>query len=168
MATNIPPHNLNEIGKAILKVIDTPDCTNDDLIRLVPGPDFPTGGIINGREGIREAYRTGKGHIQVRAKAVVEHMRNGKEAIVVNEIPYQVNKSNLLEKIADLVRDKKIEGITRSCATNPTATGCGLSSNCKRDVPDRYRAQPALPAHDDADDLLGDHARSGQRRAETR
>ena len=112
MATSIPPHNLREIAAAIEKVIDDPECTNDDLIRLVPGPDFPTGGIINGREGIREAYRTGKGHLAVRARAVVEHMRSGKEAIVVTELPFQVNKANLLEKIADLVRDKRLEGIS--------------------------------------------------------
>ncbi len=111
MATNIPPHNLREVAEAIVRVIDDPECTNDDLMELVPGPDFPTGGIINGREGIRQAYRTGKGHIPVRAKAVAEHMRNGKEAIIITEIPFQVNKANLLEKIADLVRDKKIDGI---------------------------------------------------------
>lgn len=112
MATNMPPHNLREISAAILKVIEEPDCTNDDLIEIVSGPDFPTGGIINGREGIRQTYRTGRGHIQVRAKAVAEHMRNGKEAIIITEIPFQVNKSNLLEKIADLVRDKRIVGIS--------------------------------------------------------
>ncbi len=112
MATNIPPHNLGEISQAILRVIDDPECTNEDLIELVPGPDFPTGGIINGRAGIHKAYTTGRGHIPVRAKAVIEHTKNGKEAIVITEIPYQVNKSNLLEKIADLVRDKQIEGIS--------------------------------------------------------
>lgn len=112
MATSIPPHNLSEISQAILRVIDDPECTNEDLIELVPGPDFPTGGIINGREGIRKAYTTGKGHIPVRAKAVIERMKSGKEAVVITEIPYQVNKSNLLEKIADLVRDKRIEGIS--------------------------------------------------------
>jgi len=112
MATSIPPHNLREIIKAIELVIDDPECTNEDLIELVPGPDFPTGGIINGREGIRQAYCTGRGHIAVRAKVLVEHMRNGKEAIIVAELPFQVNKSNLLEKIADLVRDKKLDGIS--------------------------------------------------------
>ncbi len=112
MATNLPPHNLTEVAEAIVKVIDEPECTNEDIMELVPGPDFPTGGIINGREGIREAYRNGRGRILVRARAAIEHMANGKEAIVVNEIPYQVNKSNLLEKIADLVRDKIIEGIS--------------------------------------------------------
>jgi len=112
MATNVPPHNLNEVAEAIIRVIDDSECTNDDLMEIIPGPDFPTGGIINGREGIREAYRTGKGRLLVRARAGIEHMASGKEAIVVNEIPYQVNKSNLLEKIADLVRDKAIEGIS--------------------------------------------------------
>ncbi|MBU0985494.1 MAG: DNA gyrase subunit A [candidate division Zixibacteria bacterium] len=111
MATNAPPHNLREIGEALIRVIDDPDCTNDDLMEFVPGPDFPTGGIINGQAGIRELYRTGKGHISLRAKAMVEHMRN-KEAIIVTEIPFQVNKSNLLLKIADLVRDKRIDGIS--------------------------------------------------------
>ncbi|KAA3634502.1 MAG: DNA gyrase subunit A [Calditrichaeota bacterium] len=112
MATNIPPHNLREIAEAIITVINDPETTNDDLIDIVPGPDFPTGGIINGREGIRQAYKTGKGHISVRARAGVEQMKNNKEAIIITEIPFQVNKSNLIEKIADLVRDKKIEGIT--------------------------------------------------------
>jgi len=112
MATNIPPHNLREIAQAIVRIVDDPECTNEDLFELVTGPDFPTGGIINGREGIFKAYTTGKGHIPVRAKVIVERMKNGKEAIVITEIPYQVNKSNLLEKIADLVRDKKIEGIS--------------------------------------------------------
>jgi len=112
MATNIPPHNLSEIAEAIVRVIDDSECTNEDLIKIVPGPDFPTGGIINGREGIRQAYTTGKGHVYVRARAAIERMKNGKEAIIVSEIPFQVNKSNLLEKIADLVRDKKIDGIS--------------------------------------------------------
>ena len=112
MATNIPPHNLREIAEAIITVINDPETTNDDLIDIVPGPDFPTGGIINGREGIRQAYKTGKGHISVRARAGIEQMKNNKEAIIITEIPFQVNKSNLIEKIADLVRDKKIEGIT--------------------------------------------------------
>ncbi len=112
MATNVPPHNLREIAEAVVRVIEDRECTNADLIDIVPGPDFPTGGIINGRDGIRQAYETGKGHIPVRARAAVEKMKSGKEAIVVSEIPFQVNKANLLEKIADLVRDKKIEGIS--------------------------------------------------------
>jgi DNA gyrase subunit A len=112
MATSIPPHNLREVCQAIVRVIDDPECTNEDLLDIIPGPDFPTGGIINGREGIVSAYTTGRGHILVRAKVATENMANGKQAIIVSEIPYQVNKSNLLEKIADLVRDKHIEGIS--------------------------------------------------------
>ena len=112
MATNIAPHCLTEIAQAIVLVIDNDECTNEEIMELVPGPDFPTGGIINGREGIREAYRTGKGRVLVRARVAVEKMKSGKEAIIVTEIPYQVNKSNLLEKIADLVRGKQIEGIS--------------------------------------------------------
>ncbi len=134
MATSIPPHNLREIAQAILYVIDNEECTNADLIDLVPGPDFPTGGIINGREGIRQAYMTGKGHILVRAKALVEHMKNGKEAVVVTEIPYQVNKANLLEKIADLVRDKKVEGIS-DLRDESDRDGMRIVIELKRDVP---------------------------------
>ncbi|HOP07933.1 MAG TPA: DNA gyrase subunit A [candidate division Zixibacteria bacterium] len=111
MATSIPPHNLTEVAQAIEAVIDDPDLSNEELMELVPGPDFPTGGIINGREGIREAFTTGKGRLLVRARAAIERLKSGKEMIVVTEIPYQVNKANLLEKIADLVRDKAIEGI---------------------------------------------------------
>ncbi|MFQ5499004.1 MAG: DNA gyrase subunit A [Candidatus Zixiibacteriota bacterium] len=112
MATSIPPHNLNEIGGAILRLIDEPDCAQEELIKLVPGPDFPTGGIINGREGIYQAYTTGKGHIPVRARVATEKMTNGKEALIVSELPYQVNKANLVEKIADLVRDRRVDGIS--------------------------------------------------------
>lgn len=112
MATNMPPHNLGEVIDGLALLIDNPEITNDELMELVPGPDFPTGGIINGRAGIREAYRTGRGRLMVRAKAVVEIQKSGKEMIVVTEIPFQVNKSNLLERIAELVRDKHIEGIS--------------------------------------------------------
>ena len=112
MATNIPPHNLAEIVDGATALIDDTEITNDDLLNIIPGPDFPTGGIINGRSGIRQAYRTGKGRLMVRAKAMVEKQKNGKDCIVISEIPFQVNKSNLLEKIADLVRDKHIEGIS--------------------------------------------------------
>jgi DNA gyrase subunit A len=134
MATNLPPHNLKEIAQAVAKVIDNPDCTNDDLLRIVPGPDFPTGGIINGREGIRSAYRTGRGHIPVRAKVVSELMRNGKQAIVVTEIPYQVNKSTLLTKIADLVRDKVIEGIS-DLRDESDRDGMRIVIELKREMP---------------------------------
>jgi len=112
MATSIPPHNLTEICDAVTAIIDDPEVDNKTLMQFVPGPDFPTGGIIYGREGIREAYRTGRGRITLRARAASEKMKNGKEAIVITEIPYQVNKSALIMKIADLVRDKKISGIS--------------------------------------------------------
>jgi len=113
MATKIPPHNLGEIIDALIAVIDRPQLTFEELLQLVPGPDFPTAAYILGREGTREAYRTGRGIIQMRAKALVEqNSRTGRESIVVNEIPFQVNKARLIEKIADLVKEKKIEGIS--------------------------------------------------------
>ncbi|MGB1254441.1 MAG: DNA gyrase subunit A [Thiolinea sp.] len=113
MATNIPPHNLGEVVDACLAMIDKPDMELEELMEILPGPDFPTAGIINGARGIREAYRTGKGRIYVRARAEVEvNEKTGKETIIVHELPYQVNKARLMEKIAELVKDKKIEGIS--------------------------------------------------------
>ena len=112
MATNIPPHNLKEITEAVMFVIDNPGCDPKDLLKKVKGPDFPTGGIIRGTEGIKNAYTTGRGLLKVHAKAFIEEQKNGKEAIIIKELPYQVNKANLVEAIADLVTDKKIDGIT--------------------------------------------------------
>ena len=113
MATNIPPHNLREVVKACIALIDNPGLGIDELMEIVPGPDFPTGGIINGRAGILQAYRTGRGRIYVRAKAEVEvDEKTNRETIIVHEIPYQVNKARLIEKIADLVKEKKVEGIS--------------------------------------------------------
>ena len=112
MATNIPPHNLREIADAIDFVIDNPDCEVKDLLKKVKGPDFPTGGIIRGTEGIKNAYTTGRGLIRINARAFIEVEKNGKEAIIIKEIPYLVNKSNLIESIADLIQAKKIDGIT--------------------------------------------------------
>ncbi|HEX7788061.1 MAG TPA: DNA gyrase subunit A [Methylomirabilota bacterium] len=112
MATNIPPHNLREVVDGLIKVIDNPDVTIEELMTMIPGPDFPTRGYIYGRAGIREAYTTGRGIITLRAKAHVEKMRGGREAIIVTELPYQVNKATLIEKIGELIRDKKIEGIS--------------------------------------------------------
>ena len=112
MATNIPPHNLNETVSATLALIHNPELTVDELMEHIPGPDFPTGGIINGRAGIVQAYRTGRGRIYVRAKAEVEvDEKTSRETIVINELPFQVNKARLIEKIAELHKDKKIEGI---------------------------------------------------------
>lgn len=112
MATNIPPHNLKEVTEAIIFVIDNPSCDPKDLLKKVKGPDFPTGGIIRGMEGIKNAYTTGRGLLKVHAKAVIEEQKNGKEAIIIKELPYQVNKANLIESIADLIQEKKIDGIT--------------------------------------------------------
>ena len=112
MATNIPPHNLREVIDALVYLIDHPHCEDQEILKLISGPDFPTGGLIMGREGIRTAYRTGRGIIKIRAQTQIEHLENGKSRIVVTELPYQVNKAKTIEKIAELVRSKKIEGIT--------------------------------------------------------
>jgi len=112
MATNIPPHQLNEVIDGCIALIDNADITIDELMDHIPGPDFPTAGIINGSAGIREAYHTGRGRIYMRARTEIEEYDSGKQAIIVTELPYQVNKARLLEKIAELVKEKKIEGIT--------------------------------------------------------
>ncbi|MFP4333845.1 MAG: DNA gyrase subunit A [Wenzhouxiangella sp.] len=112
MATNIPPHNLGEVISALLALVENPDLTIDEVMSHLPGPDFPTAGIINGADGIDEAYRTGRGRIYLRARSHVETEDNGRNRIVVTELPYQVNKARLLEKIAELVKAKKIEGIS--------------------------------------------------------
>ena len=113
MATKIPPHNLGEVIDALVTILDNPKLTFDELVEIIPGPDFPTAGFILGREGVKEAYRTGRGIIQMRAKAMVEqNSRTGRESIVVTEIPFQVNKARLIERIAELVKEKKIDGIS--------------------------------------------------------
>ncbi|CAA6812994.1 MAG: DNA gyrase subunit A (EC [uncultured Sulfurovum sp.] len=111
MATNIPPHRMDELIEALLHILDNPSCADEELLTIVKGPDFPTGGIIFGKKGITDAYTTGRGRIKVRAKTHIEEKKN-KEVIVVDELPYQVNKSRLIENIAHLVRDKQIEGIS--------------------------------------------------------
>ena len=112
MATNIPPHNLGEVIDGVLALMDKPDITLDELLEHIPGPDFPTGGSILGRAGIRAAYATGRGSIIMRAKVAVEELRKDREALIVNEIPYQVNKATLIERMAELVREKRVEGIS--------------------------------------------------------
>jgi len=112
MATNIPPHNLTEVINGIVAVIDDPNITIDELMKYIKGPDFPTEGIIVGKSGIRSAYTTGRGKITVRSRVEIEEMGNNRQRIVVTELPYQVNKARLIEKIAELVKDKKIEGIS--------------------------------------------------------
>ena len=113
MATNIPPHNLTEVVNGCLALIQNPEITVDELMEHIPGPDFPTAGIINGRGGIIQAYRTGRGRIQLRSRCEIESdEKSGKDTIIITEIPYQVNRARLIEKIAELVKDKKIEGIS--------------------------------------------------------
>ncbi len=112
MATNIPPHNLVEVCNAIMHLIDNPEATTEDLSRIVRGPDFPTGGIIHGREGIRNTYANGRGRIVVRARTHIEEAEHGRVSIIVTELPYQINKADLVKKIAEMARDKKIDGIS--------------------------------------------------------
>ena len=113
MATNIPPHNLNEVVTGCLALLDNEDITVEELMEFIPGPDFPTAGIINGRAGILQAYRTGRGRIYVRSRAeVITNEKTNKDTIIITELPYMVNKARLIEKIAELVKEKKIEGIS--------------------------------------------------------
>ena len=112
MATNIPPHNLTEVINASINLINNPKTSIDEIIKDISGPDFPTGGIIDGKAGIYEAYKTGRGIIHIRSKTSIEEDKNGKQSLIIHEIPYMVNKARMLEKIAELVKDKKIEGIT--------------------------------------------------------
>ncbi|MBB4826934.1 DNA gyrase subunit A [Sporosarcina luteola] len=133
MATNIPPHHLGETIDGVLALADNPAITTDELMEIIPGPDFPTGGIIMGRSGIRRAYETGRGSIIIRGKVEIEQQSNGKETIIVTEIPYQVNKAKLIEKIAELVRDKKIEGITH-LADESDRTGMRIVIEVRRDA----------------------------------
>ena len=149
MATNIPPHNLGEVIDGTMALIDDPTLTTEQLMEYIPGPDFPTGGIILGRAGIRSAYETGRGSIVMRGKVTTEAVRREREALVVHEIPFQVNKATMIEKIAEMVRDKRIEGIADirdesdrdgmrvvielSATPWPTwcSTSCGASPPCR-------------------------------------
>ncbi len=133
MATNIPPHNLNETIDALCCLIDNPDATVDELMEHIPGPDFPTGGVIMGRSGIASAYHTGRGRIVVRAKAEIEQLPQNKSRIIVTEIPYQVNKARLVERIAELIHDKKIEGIA-DLRDETDRTGMRIVIDLKKDV----------------------------------
>ncbi len=133
MATNIPPHHLGETIDAVLALADNPEITTEELMEIVPGPDFPTGGIILGRSGIRRAYETGRGSIIIRGKVEIEQESNGKETIIVKELPYQVNKARLIEKIAEFVRDKKIEGISH-LADESDRNGMRIVIEVRRDA----------------------------------
>ncbi|ASA54362.1 DNA topoisomerase (ATP-hydrolyzing) subunit A [Vibrio gazogenes] len=133
MATNIPPHNLGEVIDGCLAFIDNEDITIDELLEYIPGPDFPTAAMISGRKGIIDAYKTGRGKIYLRSKADIESDKNGRETIVVTEIPYQVNKARLIEKIAELVKDKKVEGIS-ALRDESDKDGMRIVIECKRDA----------------------------------
>ena len=133
MATNIPPHNLVEVIDALKVLMDNADATTADLMEALPGPDFPTGGLVMGKSGIRRAYETGKGKIIIRAKVHIEEMKNGKERIVVTEIPYMVNKAKLVERIAELHREKRVEGIT-DLRDESSREGMRISIEVRRDV----------------------------------
>ena len=133
MATNIPPHNLNEVIDAMCYLIDNPDAEIADICTHIKGPDFPTGGIIMGRSGIRAAYNTGRGKITVRAKTEIIEGKNSHYKIIVTELPYQVNKARLIESIADMVKDKKIEGISR-IEDHSDRKGMHIEIDLKRDA----------------------------------
>ena len=137
MATNIPPHNLGEVVDAIVLQLENPDVGLEELMQVLPGPDFPTAGYIHGRQGILDAYRTGRGLIQMRAKVVVEKARGGRENIIVTELPYQVNKAKLVERIAELIREKKIEGVA-DLRDESDREGMRIVLELKKD-------EPALP-----------------------
>ena len=133
MATNIPPHNLNEVIAAIDLVMDNPEVTTSELMEVLPGPDFPTGGIVMGKSGIRRAYETGKGSIIVRGRVEIDEMSNGKERILITELPYMVNKAKLIERISELHRDKRIEGIT-ALRDESSRKGMRIVIEVRRDV----------------------------------
>jgi len=133
MATNVPPHNLNEVADAIIYLLDNPSAEIKDLMRYIKGPDFPTGGVICGKGGIKEAYTTGRGKLTVRARATIEHQKNGKDVVIITEIPYQVQKSSLIEAIAGLVDEKKIEGIS-DIRDESDKDGMRIAVDLKRDT----------------------------------
>lgn len=133
MATNIPPHNLNEVIAAIDLVMENPEVTTSELMEVIPGPDFPTGGIVMGKSGIRRAYETGKGSIIVRGRVEIDEMKNGKERILITELPYMVNKAKLIERISELHRDKRIEGIT-ALRDESSRAGMRIVIEIRRDV----------------------------------
>ena len=162
MATNIPPHNLGEVIDAVVALIDDPAITIDRLMEIVPGPDFPTGGIVLGRAGIASAYRTGRGSILMRGRVHTETIRKEREAIVITEIPYQVNKATMIEKMAELVRDKRIEGISDIRDESDRAGHAGGDRAPPRGD-GRRRPQPALPLLAAADLVRREHGGAERR-----
>ena len=134
MATNIPPHNLTEVINGIVKIIDDDNVTDEQLMGIIKGPDFPTGATILGREGIKEAYTTGRGKITMRAEAEIEEMSGNKQRIIVNSLPYQVNKARLIENMASLVKEKRIEGISEIRDESDREEKVRIVIELKRDV----------------------------------
>ena len=165
MATNIPPHNPGEIIDATLRADRRPGrSTLDELMRIVPGPDFPTGGIIIGRSGIRSAFETGRGSIMIRARAEFEEIRRDREAIIVTEIPYQVNKATLLERIAELVRAKQVEGIAEM-RDESDRSGMRIVIELKRDATPEVVLNQLFRFTQLQSELRRQHAGAGRRPA---
>ena len=159
MATNIPPHNLGEVVDGLILLLDNPDIDISELMKVVIAPDFPTGAIINGIKGIRDAYTTGRGTIKVRSKTQIEEIKNGRYQIIVNELPYLVNKARLVEKIAELVREKKIEGIT-DLRDESDRTGIRIHIETRK-IFSADSPQPALQTYPDAGNFWRYHAGIG-------
>ena len=153
MATNIPPHNLGEVIDGLIALIDDPDIDIKGLMNYIKGPDFPTGAIIQGRDGIKDAYVTGRGRIRVRAKHQIEQMANGKNRILITELPYQVNKARLIEKIAELVRDKRVDGIT-DLRDESDKSGMRIVIEVRRDA-DPHVIMNRLYKHSQLEDTFG-------------
>ena len=165
MATKIPPHNLTEIVDATITLVNNPNAQLPEILKFVQGPDFPTAAIIHGRAGIFEAYRTGRGRFMMRARAAIENVTKEKQAIIVTEIPYQVNKARLIERIADLVNDKTVDDIS-DIRDESDRDGMRIVIELKRGAEAADRAQPALQAHVDAGRLQHDPAGGSQPAAE--
>ena len=164
MSTNVPPHNLREIAAGVKQLVIDPDCTVDDLMRHIPGPDFPTGGFVVGLEGIRDMYTTGRGRVIMRARVVKEALRGGKEQLVVTELPYAVSKSKIIEQIAELARRGKAEDDLRHPRRDrPRRHPSRHRAEARRQG--RQGAQPALPTHQPAVDVRRHHAGAGPRPA---
>ena len=164
MATNIPPHNLGEVIDATLALIENPELTVADLMEFVPAPDFPTGALILGRSGARKAYHEGRGSVIIRARTRIEEVRGGRTAIIVSEIPYQVNKATMIERIAELARDRKHRGHRpRPGRERPLRRARRRRAPPRRDA--RRGAEPALPLHAAADELRLQHAGAERRPA---
>lgn len=153
MATNIPPHNIGEVIDGLIELIDTPEVSIKELMNHIKGPDFPTGAVVLGRDGIKDAYTTGRGRIRVRAKTQIEQMSNGKTRIIVTELPYQVNKSRLIEKIASLVREKRVDGIT-DLRDESDKSGMRVVIECRRDA-DPHVILNRLYKHSQLEDTFG-------------